>query len=1418
MSKCKYKSIFMYQILLLFLVFNVSIIKSADPPIVIPNPPIVLSCGSDVGGNDTDGRKWESDNKFLPSPTNTSPATAQFQDPSLPSTTPYMSARVIIGGEASYKFPINLDGRYFLRLHFYPAAYTTANKIVLSITDSYFSATANGITLLNNFSAAITAEALTQAFIVREFLLSSLASDTLTLTLKPSDKHPKAFAFINGIELVAESANVFTSAANLVGFDDQSVETKSQNLQTIVRLNVGGSFISSTNDSGGMLRTWYDDTPYLAGANAGVTSPDGGANETLKYPDPASRDLAPDDVYRTWRNMGPDANLTKQYNLTWNFQVDPNFTYVVRMHFCDPWYGKVNQRVFFIYINNQSAIRNGAADVVGWAGGKMIPTYKDLAIFVNGDNKDEDGDTILSLGLHPDEGSHPQYLDAILNGLEIFKVNDNAKNLAGPNPTVSRAMAEAQEKSRDFDRDEDSISDFKVLGATGCVVAFGVAAMAVFFVYRKKKRYPRTRSVTSWLPIYGNSQTASKSTMGASSAGTAQVSSEAAANCRHFSLVEIKKATNHFDDSHVIGVGGFGKVYRGLIDGNMKVAIKRSNPSSEQGVHEFVTEIEMLSKLRHKHLVSLIGYCEEEGEMALYTIIHRDVKTTNILLDQNWVAKVSDFGLSKTGPDVNQNHVSTMVKGSFGYLDPEYFRRQQLTEKSDVYSFGVVLFEVLCARPALNPSLPKEQVSLADWSLRCVHNGTIEDMVDPHIKDTIKPECLSKYIETSVKCLSDHGIDRPTMSDLLWNLEFALQLQEGQVDVPKKPTLVPLSIDGQPSTNVSMHYSTLGLEEDDSPSLDEIDNSSAVVFSQIVHPTGRNITMWEEYSPFVNNEKEYKQPFHVVTIASSLTSKQKANQSNENSPHRFPSTISQWTLLNCCLQVAPGKSTFQKSQGSKPTKKEGKSTFISPLSMINNPIPRFDLNEFRERALSNFQPWQRSIEFWVRTVDIYTGYKVFQLRVGFVKDAKKQEEMWERQHEVAAEKIYNMCSDLGGFFLKVAQIIGKPDLAPAAWVRRLVTLCDQAPSTPYHIIQNVLEKEFGQSVDEVFETFEPHPLGSASIAQVHRAKIRGLESDVVVKVQHPGIQELMLTDLRNLHIFASYIQKTDVKFDFCSVMKEMEKQIGYEFDFTREAKAMKEIRQFLYKINKKSPVIVPRVIQDRVTRRVLVMEYINGVPILKIGDEIARRGIDPNSKIVAAAKESILKSLTLAYGQMILKSGFFHADPHPGNILICKDSDVALLDYGQVKDLPNELRLGYAGLVLAIADNDPQKAEQSYRELGIKTMTTCKDEQLELLRLAQTMFDTKLPPGVTMLQPFAEESSIRKIAVKAFPEELFSVLRTVHLLRGLSVGLGINYSCAEQWRPIAEEALFLAGRLKDEDVKIKGPRWGLYRRTHRRRQ
>ncbi|XP_077219011.1 receptor-like protein kinase ANXUR2 [Tasmannia lanceolata] len=852
--------------------FNVFDISNGN---YIPKNSILLNCGSSEDGVDADGRKWvgDSSSKFLLSSDKSVAAQAEFQDPSLPSQFPYMSAR-IFKSESSYSFPVSAGKRHWIRLHFYPSSYGGLNA-----TDAYFSVKSDGFMFLRNFSASITAQALTQAYIVREFSLNP-SSNILNVTFTPSDKHHASYAFINGIEVIS-MPDVYDSPATLVGFSDQTVDIGSSTVQTLYRLNVGGQYVPAGNDSG-LSRTWYDDSPYLYGAAFGVTF-SVSDNVKIRYPTTVAEYMAPLDIYSTARSMGPDSKINMNYNLTWVFQVDANFTYVVRFHFCELQLTKVNQRVFDIYLNNQTA--QESADVIAWSGSKAVPVYKDYAVYVSDGPGDDEQ---LWLALHPSAAAKPEYYDSILNGLEIFKLNDTTGNLAGPNPVPSPMLLEAESN------EPNTLSKSKdkahvIGGAAGGAAAVGLVFAICFAAYQRQKKVLGSESgVSGWLPIYGNSQTTvSKSTISGKSCASSHLSSLAVSLCRHFSFAEIKQGTKNFDESLVIGVGGFGKVYKGVIDGGTNVAIKRSNPSSEQGVNEFQTEIEMLSKLRHRHLVSLIGYCEENNEMILvydymahgtvrehlyksnkpplswkqrleicigaarglhylhtgakYTIIHRDVKTTNILVDEKLVAKVSDFGLSKTGPNLNQTHVSTVVKGSFGYLDPEYFRRQQLTEKSDVYSFGVVLFEVLCARPALNPSLPKEQVSLADWALHCQRKGILEDIVDPNLKGKINPECLKKFADTAEKCLSDQGVDRPAMGDVLWNLEFALQLQENSNG--GKPIVSEAINDSEAIANDSSLGGqnsdiSIGCESEVLVSEDSYLNTSAV-FSQLINPKGR---------------------------------------------------------------------------------------------------------------------------------------------------------------------------------------------------------------------------------------------------------------------------------------------------------------------------------------------------------------------------------------------------------------------------------------------------------------------------------------------------------------------------------------------------------------------------------------------------
>ncbi|KAL8249172.1 hypothetical protein R6Q59_006040 [Mikania micrantha] len=289
---------------------------------------------------------------------------------------------------------------------------------------------------------------------------------------------------------------------------------------------------------------------------------------------------------------------------------------------------------------------------------------------------------------------------------------------------------------------------------------------------------------------------------------------------------DIEGATKNF--TTLIGKGGYGNVYKGelLLSGKLTtVAVKRLDPSiSGQGFKEFLTEIHLLSRYKHPNLVSLLGFCHERSESILiyeyaehgslekfltfdttltckqkinicidaargldylhnhvgenHRVIHRDIKSANILLDHNWKAMISDLGLSKIGrANENDTFVITNACGTHGYCDPAYMDTGVLTKESDVYSFGVVLFEVLCGRLCFM-NVNNERRFLAPLARRYYAKGKLHEIINPVMKEQLNPGCLNRISETAYQCLLNDREKRPSMGVVAMKLKEALRVQD----------------------------------------------------------------------------------------------------------------------------------------------------------------------------------------------------------------------------------------------------------------------------------------------------------------------------------------------------------------------------------------------------------------------------------------------------------------------------------------------------------------------------------------------------------------------------------------------------------------------------------------------------------------
>ncbi|CAA7032173.1 unnamed protein product [Microthlaspi erraticum] len=336
-------------------------------------------------------------------------------------------------------------------------------------------------------------------------------------------------------------------------------------------------------------------------------------------------------------------------------------------------------------------------------------------------------------------------------------------------------------------------------------VAILIAALVLYLVLRKKK--PSTVEAVHPPP----NRPKTNVTHGSSPEPSIEMKK------RRFSYSEVIKMTNNFE--RVLGEGGFGVVCHGTVNGSQQVAVKLLSQSSTQGYKEFKAEVDLLLRVHHTNLVSLVGYCDEGDHLALIyefvpnedlrqhlsgkggrpivnwgtrlriaaeaalgleylhigctpPIVHRDVKTTNILLDEHYKAKLADFGLSRSFPIGGETHVSTVVAGTPGYLDPEYYQTSRLGEKSDVYSFGIVLLEIITNQLVIDRNRRKSHIT--HWVGSELNGGDIAKIMDPKLNGDYDSRSAWRALELAMACADPTSAKRPTMSHVVIELKECL--------------------------------------------------------------------------------------------------------------------------------------------------------------------------------------------------------------------------------------------------------------------------------------------------------------------------------------------------------------------------------------------------------------------------------------------------------------------------------------------------------------------------------------------------------------------------------------------------------------------------------------------------------------------
>ena len=371
---------------------------------------------------------------------------------------------------------------------------------------------------------------------------------------------------------------------------------------------------------------------------------------------------------------------------------------------------------------------------------------------------------------------------------------------------------------------------------------------------------------------------------------------------------------------------------------------------------------------------------------------------------------------------------------------------------------------------------------------------------------------------------------------------------------------------------------------------------------------------------------------------------------------------------------------------------------------------------------------------------------------------------WSRLRRDSADSIYDTAVELRGLILKACQFLGaRADVLPPEYVKRLSLLQDRVPPEPFSVVRSCVEQELGAPLESVFTSFSRRPVASASLAQVHEATLASGER-VAVKVQYPNIGRLVRSDLANLRVLFRAVDWLESDFDLMPLVHELGRTVPQELDFLHEGRAAETIAGFFAT---RGDVYVPRIHWEYSSKKLLVMEFIDGI---KISDREAleQAGVDTTA---------VMRTLIEAYCEQLLVHGFFHADPHPGNLLVQPGeaggpARLVFLDFGLSKQLPSGFRDGIVSLAGALLGGDAKTMGLALVELGFETRDGGPDSLQEIARVvlevaSRLRHQSFVDPAV--MDEAREEIPrlIRENPIIRVPSHVVLIGRVVGLLSGL---------------------------------------------------